>query len=100
MSSGQGSDINDLVGCPDYILVVLHNDYGIAQVAKRLKYFDKVGGIFRMESDTGFVEDIHGPYQTAAQGRSQVYSLAFTSGEGIGFPVKAEVAQSHFFKET
>ena len=48
-----------------------------------------------MQADAGFVQNIHGAYQAAAQGKWPVDAGAILPWEGIALAVQGEVPQSY-----
>ena len=77
-----GADVDDVVGCPDDLLVMLDDDDRIAQVPQLLEYPYQQVGIPRVEPDTWLIKDIERADEAAAQRGGQVDPLALTTGEG------------------
>ena len=48
-----------------------------------------------MQSDARLIKNIERPHQRAAQGSNQIYTLAFSSREGVGGTVEGKIAQPH-----
>ncbi|OPZ53990.1 MAG: hypothetical protein BWY89_01650 [Bacteroidetes bacterium ADurb.BinA012] len=100
MGAGSRSHVNNLVCGPDDLLFVFHDNDRVAKVTQFLQCIDKHRGVTRVESDTGFVEDIKRACQTASERGCQVDSLRFTSREGVGKPVEGKIGEPHLYEET
>ena len=61
-----GPYVHDVVGCPHNVLVVLHHDDRIAEVAEFAEHADESLGVARVQADTGLVEDIETADQRTA----------------------------------
>ena len=93
-ASGSGTDIDDIVGSAHDVFVVLNDDNGVAKVAELLEDADETMGVAGVESDRGFVEDVHTADQRAAKGGGEVDALGFAPAKGVGRAVECEVSQS------
>ena len=58
MHPGTRTDINDIVGSAYGILIVLHHDYGIAQVAQPAQGRQEATVIPRVQPDAGLIQNI------------------------------------------
>jgi hypothetical protein len=94
-----GADVDEVVGGADDFLVVLYDDDGVAQVTQLLQDVDEELRVARVQADAGFVEDVHGAHQGAAQRGGQVDALAFAAREGVAEAVEGQVAQSDVVQE-
>ena len=52
------TNVDEVVGCSHYFLVVFHHNHRISKVAQLLQNFNKQMRIARMKSDTWFVENV------------------------------------------
>lgn len=52
------SDVDDVVGGADYLLVVLHHDDRVAQLLQAAQHADEPLGVARMQPDARFVENV------------------------------------------
>ncbi len=93
-----GPHVHDIVGRQHDSLVVFHNHHGIAQIAQLADDMDKVVGIARMQPYAGFVEDVEGAHQGAAQRVGQIDALALTPRQGGRGAVEAQVREPHIFE--
>ena len=94
-----GANVDEMVGGAHDLLIVFHDDNGIAQRLEFLQHVDQALGVARMQADTGFVEDVERAYKTAAQRGTEVDALALTTGERVGEAVEGEIAQTHIEQE-
>ncbi len=56
--AGARADINDMIGLAHGILIVLHHDYSIAQIAQAAQGCQEAVVIPRVQPDAGFIQDI------------------------------------------
>ena len=56
--SRAGADINQVVSESNRVIVVFHNDQGVAFILQRRQKPKQRLVIFRMQSDSGFVQDV------------------------------------------
>ena len=73
---------------------MLHNQKGVALVAKAFEDFYEATGITRMEAHTGFIQYKKGINERSSEARREVNSLDFASRERAGGAVEREVAEA------
>ena len=95
VNSGVRPHVNQHVRRADDLLVVLHNDKGVADVAQFAQDTYKPLCVTRMKSDTWFVQNVHGSDQRASQSRHQIDSLAFSSGKGVAGAAQSQIRQTY-----
>ena len=57
-TAGFGTDVDDIVGGTDYLFVVFHHYYRIAQLLQLAQYVYQPVRIAAMKTDTRFVQDV------------------------------------------
>src|SRR3990167_7401489 len=72
-------DVDDEVGCKHDVRVVFDNNDGIARITKFFESFDKLFGVFRMESDRGVIKYIHDTDQRRTDMISKLDALRFAA---------------------
>ena len=97
VQAGFRPQVYEAVRGADNLRVVLYHHHGVADIPQAFENGDQPFGIPRVQADGGFVQDIHGAHQGAAEGRYQVHALAFTAGERIHGAGQGQVSQSHIF---
>ena len=70
MDAGPGADVDDVVGIPYRLLVVLDDDQGIAEIAHFLERRDELRVVALVKADRRLVEDVEDAGQAAADLRS------------------------------
>ena len=80
--TGLGADVDDPVRGADHLLLVLHDDHRVAQVAQLFQYADQAVRVARMKPDRRFVEDVERTGEVAAQRGREVDALALAAREG------------------
>ena len=74
-----GADVDDVVGGADHLLLVLHDDHRVAQVAQLLQDLDQAVRVARVQADRRLVEDVERTGEVAAQRGREVDALAFAA---------------------
>ena len=79
MFTGTGADVNQKVGGPHGILIMLDNDDGIAQIAQVLQSPEQLVVVPLMKTDAGLIKDIGNAHQPRTYLRRQTDALGFTA---------------------
>ena len=79
---GAGADVEDVVGDPDRVLVVLHDDQGVAHVPKPEQGLDQSLVVTLVEADRGLVEDVEHPDQAGPDLGGEPDPLRLSPGQG------------------
>ena len=66
MHAGPRTHLDDVVGCANRVLVVLHDDHRIADVAQAFERGDHLDVVFRMQADARLVQHIEHAHQARA----------------------------------
>ena len=89
--AGAGAEIDDVVGGPHRVFVVLDDDDRVAQVAQLLERVEQAVVVARVQADRRLVEDVEHADQAAADLAGQADALRFAAGERRGGAVEREV---------
>ena len=100
MLAGARAHVDDVVRGADRVLVVLHDQHRIAQIAQVAKGFDQAVVVALMQADRGLVEHIHDPGQPRADLGGQPDALRFAPREGLGRAVQRQVLQADVVQES
>ena len=79
MHARAGTDLQDMIGGPNRVRVVLDNDHGIAQVAQPLERLDHLDVVLGMQPDAGFVEYVEHSHEAGTDLRRQPDTLRFAA---------------------
>ena len=82
LSASLRTDIHDIVGSKHHILIVLNNDYCIADVTQLFQGIDETIVITLMKSDGRLVEDIEHINQLTTNLGSKTNTLTLTTRKG------------------
>ncbi len=93
MDSGAGAHFDDVVGGANGVLVVLHNNYRVADIAQALKRRNHLHVVFGMQPDTGLVEHVEHPHETRADLRGEADALRFAARERGRAAIETEVVE-------
>ncbi len=96
---GAGADVQDGVGAPDGVLVVLHHHQGAAPRAQLVQRIQQAKVVPRVQADGRLVEHVGHAAQIAAQLRSQPDALRLAAGQGGSRAVQRQVAQPDALQE-
>ncbi len=81
MPACPGPDVNQGIRSMHEEGVMLHHDDCIALVPKGLQDLEQVIGVFRVQTDAGFVQNVEGAHEARAQAGRQVNALGFSTAE-------------------
>ena len=79
--AGPGTDVDDVVGGPDRVLVVLDHDQRVAEVAQPDERVDQAPVVALVQTDRRLVEDVEHADQTRADLRREPDPLRLSTGE-------------------
>ncbi|MDT4830208.1 hypothetical protein FQZ97_636620 [compost metagenome] len=91
--------VDHVVGAADHVLVVLHHQHRVAQVAQVLQRGDEAVVVALVQADAGLVEHVHHAGQAAADLARQADALGLATAERVGAAVQAQVVQAHIVEE-
>ena len=86
--------IDDIVGLPHRILVMLNDDNGISQIAEFFQRIEKFLIIALMKTDARFVENIQNAHKGRTYLRCKPYSLRFASRQRCRRTRKGKIAET------
>ena len=98
--SRSGTEIDDMVGRPNHLGIMLDQKQRIARVPQSMQDPDEPADIPRMQTDAGFVQHKQGVDQRGAQGRSQIDTLHFAAAQGTGLTVQRQISQANLRQKT
>ncbi len=93
MDARARAHLHDVVGGADGVLVVLHHDDRVADVAQAFERRDHLHVVFRMQADARLVEHVEHPHQPGADLRGQADALRLAAGKRAGAPVEAQIVE-------
>ena len=79
MASGAGTEIDDVIGPADRLLVVFDHEYGVTQIAQRFEGSNEPIVVAMMQSNRRFVEHVQHAAQLRADLCRQPDPLAFAA---------------------
>ena len=99
VDTGLGSDVDDIVGGPHRILIVLHDDQGVAQVPQVLEGIQQHIIVPLVQADGRLVQDIQHAHEGGADLSCQPDALALAAGEGARLTAQGQVGKAHALQE-
>ena len=93
--TGTRADVDHVVGHPDGLLVVLHDDDGVAQVAEALEGADEALVVPLVQADGRLVQHVEHPDQPTADLAGQTDALGLAAGQRGGRPGQGQVVEAH-----
>ena len=80
MLARAGPHVDEPVGRSHHLLVVLHHEHGVAEVAQTLERADQPAVVPLVEADRGLVEDVEDAHELRADLRRQPQTLRLAAG--------------------
>jgi len=81
MHAGAGADVDDVVGQPDRVFVVLDHDHRVAEVAQAGEGAEQALVVALVQADRGLVEHVHHADQAGADLAGEPDALRLAAGE-------------------
>ncbi len=94
-----GPQVDDMIGGADGVLVVLHDDDGVAEIAKLPERAEQPGVVALVQTDARLVQHVEHADQTGPDLRGQADPLRFATGQRAGAPPEREVFEPHIPQE-
>ena len=93
MDAGAGADVEHVVGGADGVLVVLHHDHGIAEIAQPLERFQQPRVVALVQPDRRLVEHVEHAREPRADLRGEPDALAFAARQRARCARQREIFQ-------
>ena len=97
--AGAGTEIDDVIGRPHRVFVVLDDDDRVAHVAQLRERVEQLFVVARMQADRRFVEDIEHADQAAADLPGQADALRFAAGKRRRGAVERQILEADVDQE-
>ena len=88
-----GTHLDDVVGGANGVLVMLHHDDGVADVAQAFEGRDHLHVVLRVQADARLVEHVEHSHQARTDLGGQAYALRLAAGERAGAAIEAEIIE-------
>ena len=82
------------------LLIVLHDDQGVAEVPQLLERPEELGVVALVEADARLVEDIQHPHQTRSDLGRETDALALAAGQRRRRTGERQIAEAHALQES
>ena len=99
MNAGAGADIHHVVGREDGLLVMLHHEHAVAEIAQRLQRLEQPRIVALVQADGGLVQHIEHTGEARADLRGEPDALAFAAGQRAGRAGQREIIEAHIVEE-
>ena len=97
--AGAGPHVDDVVRQAHGLLVVLHDDDGVAEVAQAQQRLDEAAVVALVQADAGLVEDVEHADERRADLRGEADALRLAAGERGRGALQGEVADADVVEE-
>ncbi len=97
--AGAGAEIDDVVGGPHRVLVVLDDDDGVAHVAQAFQAPQQSIVVARVQADRRLVEDVEDADEATTDLPGQADALGLAAGQGRRTAVERQVVQADVEQE-
>ena len=98
--AGAGAEIDDVIGRPHRVFVVLDDHHGIALVAQLRERVEQLVVVARMQADRRLVENVEHADQPAADLPGQADALRFAAGKRRGGAVERQIVEADVEQES
>src|SRR6185312_5891265 len=99
VGAGAGTQVDDVVGGADRLLVVPDHDHGVAEVAQLLQRREQAAVVALVQPDRGLIQDVHDTGEPRAHLAGEADALRFTARERLGAAVEGQVVEPHVGEE-
>ena len=99
MDAGAGTDVDDMVGQADRVLVMLDDDHRVAEVAQMPERFEEAGIVALVQADRRLVEHIEHAGQPRADLRGEPDALALAAGERAARARQRQIVEADIDQE-
>ena len=99
VDAGAGADVHHVVGGEDGVLVVLHHDHGVADVAQVLERFQQAGVVALVQADGGLVQHVEHAGEPRADLRGEPDALALAARQRARRARQGEIVEPHVDQE-
>ncbi|MNO54255.1 hypothetical protein D3C76_447210 [compost metagenome] len=99
MHAGARADVDHVVGEADGVLVVLHHDHRVADIAQVGEGGQQTLVVALVQADGRLVEDVHDAHQAGADLAGQADALRLAAGQGVGAAVEGQVVEADVDQE-
>ena len=97
--AGAGTDVDDVVGDADGLLVVFDDQHGVAQTPEALERVDEALVVALVQTDRGLVEDVQHADETRSDLGGEADALGFTTRQRAGRAAERQVVEPHVEQE-
>ncbi len=95
VDAGAGTQVDDVVGLADGVLIVLDDDDGVAEIAQIDQRVEQPLVVALMQTDRGLIENVHDADQSRADLAREPDALRLAAGQRIGAAIQGEIAEAH-----
>ena len=98
-AAGARTEVDDMISRPDRVLVVLHDDHGVAEVAKALQRAKQPLVVALVQADARLVENVEHAHEPRPDLGCQADALHLAAGERRGAAPQREVVEADVAEE-
>src|SRR5258708_24299439 len=95
-----GPEIDDIVGGPDRIFVMLHYDHRVSQVPEMHQRLNEAVVVSLVQSNAWFVQDVKHPRKSRSDLGTESNTLGFSARKGSTFAIQSKIAETHLFEKS
>ena len=94
-----GAHVHNVVGLEHRLLVVLHDDQRVAQIAQMAQRVQQAAIVPLVQADGRLIQNVQHAHQTGADLRCQPDALGFAAGQRAGAARQRQIVQPHVAEE-
>ena len=99
VDAGAGTEVHDVVRLADRVLVVLHDQHGVAEVAQPRERVEQALVVALVQADRRLVEDVHHADQPRADLAREPDALRLAARQRLGAAVERQVVEADVHQE-
>ena len=99
MHAGARADVDDVVGVPDRIFVVLDDDHRVAEIAQAIQRAQQALVVALVQADRRLIEDVHDADQAGADLAREPDALRFAARQRVGAAIERQVVETDVAQE-
>ena len=97
--AGAGPEIDDVIGVPDRVFVVLDDDHRVAEIAQAIQRAQQPLVVALVQADRRLVEDVHDADQAGADLAREPDALRLAARERLGAAIERQVVETDVAQE-
>ena len=100
MHPGAGADVDDMVGQPNGVFIMLNHQHGVAEVTQTEQCVQQAAIVALVQADGGLIQHVHHADQAGTNLAGQANALSLAAGQRVGATGQGQVVQPDIDQKT